>query len=94
MDPEYEACSDALEKETWDLHLNKGLEKIMEVWRTHMDWFFVDEFLNREVMEDLQLYIYQESDKGGAHIDLEVTETDWRKVKRLLVQSLMYWGIP
>ncbi len=92
--PEYEACSDALEKETWDLHLNKGLEKIMEVRRTHMDWFFVDEFLNREVMEDLQLYIYQESDKGGAHIDLEVTETDWRKVKRLLVQSLMYWGIP
>jgi stage V sporulation protein R len=91
--PEYEACSDALEKETWNRHLNKGLEKIMEVRRTHMDWFFVDEFLNREVVEDLKLYIYQESDKG-THIDLEVTETDWTKVKRLLVQSLMYWGIP
>ncbi len=56
--PEYEACSDALEKENWDLHLNKGLEKIMEVRRTHMDWFFIDEFLNRQVVEDLQLYIY------------------------------------
>jgi stage V sporulation protein R len=92
--PEYEACSDALQKETWDLHLNKGLEKIMEVRRTHMDWFFIDEFLNREVTEELQLYIYRESNKGGTHFDLEVTETDWRKVKRLLVQSLMYWGIP
>lgn len=91
--PEYEACSTALEKKNWDLHLNKGPGKIMEVRRTHMDWFFVDEFLNREVMEDLQLYIYQEFDKGS-HIDLEIKETDWRKVKRLLVQNLMNWGIP
>ena len=58
-----------------------------------MDWFFVDEFLNGEVVDDLQLYIYQESDKGS-HMDLEVKETDWKKVKRMLVQSLMYWGIP
>ena len=91
--PEYEACSIAQEKENWDLHINKGPAKIMEVRRTHMDWFFVDEFLNSEVMEDLQLYIYQELDKGS-HIDLEIKETGWRKVKRLLVQNLMNWGIP
>ena len=58
-----------------------------------MDWFFIDEFLNRQVVEDLQLYIYLESDKGS-HVDLEVRETNWRKVKWLLVQSLMNWGIP
>ena len=78
--PEYEACSNALERENWDLHLNKGLAKIMEVRRTHMDWFFIDEFLNRQVVEDLQLYIYMESDKGS-HVDLEVRETNWGKVK-------------
>lgn len=91
--PDYESCLDAKKKENWDLRLNKGMEKIMEVRRTHMDWFFIDEFLNRDVVEDLQLYIYQETDKSS-HIDLEVKETDWRKVKRLLVQSLMNWGIP
>jgi stage V sporulation protein R len=91
--PEYEACSNALEKENWDVHFNKGCEKIMEVRRTHMDWFFIDEFLNREVVEDLQLYIYLESDKGS-HVDLELKETNWRQVKRLMVQSLMNWGIP
>ncbi len=91
--PEYEACSDAVEKANWDLGLNKGREKIMEVRRTHMDWFFIEEFLNREVVDDLELYIYQETDKA-THIDLEVKETDWRKVKRILVQSLMNWGIP
>jgi stage V sporulation protein R len=91
--PLYEACSDALEKENWNLNLNQGTAKIMEVRRTHMDWFFVDEFLNEDVVEDLQLYIYQESDKGDQY-DLEVTETYWRKVKRLLVQSLSNWGVP
>lgn len=91
--PEYESCRDAVKKENWDLRLNKGMEKIMEVRRTHMDWFFIDEFLNGDVVEDLHLYIYQETDKSS-HIDLEVKETDWRKVKRLLVQSLMNWGIP
>jgi stage V sporulation protein R len=91
--PQYESCTDALEKENWDLHLNQGVEKIMEVRRTHMDWFFIDEFLNREIVEELQLYIYQETDKGDQY-DLEVKETDWKKVKRLLVQSLSNWGVP
>jgi len=91
--PEFEACSDAVEKANWDLHLDKGRDKIMEVRRTHMDWFFVDEFLNGEVAEDLQLYIFLESDKG-LHVDLEVKETYWKRVKRMLVQSLMNWGIP
>ena len=91
--PEYEACSEALQKENWDLGLNKGRQKIMEVRRTHMDWFFIDEFLNSQVADDLQLYIYLESDKGP-HVDLEVRETNWSKVKQLLVQSLMNWGIP
>ncbi len=90
---EYEACSNALKKANWDLHLNKGREKIMEVRRTLMDWFFIDEFLNSEVIEDLQLYIYLEADKGS-HVDLEVRETGWKKVKQMLVQSLMNWGIP
>jgi stage V sporulation protein R len=65
----------------------------MEVRRTHMDWFFIDEFLNRDVVDELQLYIYQESDQGS-HIDLKVGETDWRKIKQVMVQSLMNWGIP
>jgi stage V sporulation protein R len=91
--PQYESCSDAREKENWDLRLQKGREKIMEVRRTHMDWFFIDEFLNRDVVDELELYIYHEADRGS-HIELNVGETDWRKIKQLLVQSLMNWGIP
>ncbi|MDR3568949.1 MAG: SpoVR family protein [Syntrophobacteraceae bacterium] len=89
----YESCSDAEKRQNWDLHLAKGREKIMEVRRTHMDWFFIDEFLNRDVVDELQLYVYQESDQG-THLDLKVGETDWKKIKQLMVQSLMNWGIP
>ncbi|MDA8307071.1 MAG: SpoVR family protein, partial [Deltaproteobacteria bacterium] len=91
--PLYESCSDAEEKENWDLLLGKGREKIMEVRRTHMDWFFIDEFLTREVVDELELYVYQEADRGS-HIELKVKETDWKKIKQLMVQSLMNWGIP
>ncbi len=91
--PDYEACANAAEKHDWDLHLNKGIEKIFEVRRTHMDWFFIDEFLNQDVIDDLELYIYQEVDKT-THLDLEVKETDWRRIKKMLVQNLMNWGIP
>jgi stage V sporulation protein R len=91
--PEYEACSQAEQKRHWDLRLGKGREKIMEVRRTHMDWFFVDEFLNREVVDDLELYLYEEFDQGS-HIELKVKETGWKKIKQLMVQSLMNWGIP
>ncbi|MEM5786317.1 MAG: SpoVR family protein [Syntrophobacteraceae bacterium] len=91
--PEYDACANARLKETWDTGLKQGFDKIMEVRRTHMDWFFLDEFLNREIVEDLQLFIYQETDKN-THLDLEVKETDWRKIKKMLVQNLMNWGIP
>jgi stage V sporulation protein R len=89
----YEECNDAGEKTKWDLGLMKGREKIFQIRRTHMDWFFIDEFLNKEVIDDLNLYIYEEKDKY-THYDLVVTDTVWIRVKQALLQSLMNWGIP
>ncbi|MFH1146482.1 MAG: SpoVR family protein [Pseudomonadota bacterium] len=90
---EYEECTDAQDKKHWDSAVMKGRAKIFEVRRTHMDWFFVDEFLNKEVVDDLDLYTYQEKDHY-THYESVVDETDWTKVKKTLVQSLMNWGIP
>ena len=90
---EYEDCRDARRKKDWDLGLMKGREKIFAVRRTHTDWSFVDEFLNKEVIDDLDLYIYREKDESS-HYDLVVGDTAWMEVKRILVQSLMNWGIP
>ncbi len=80
-------------KENWDLWLGQGLGKIFDVRRTYMDWFFLDEFLTREIIEKLGLYVYVENDKD-TYYKTVVEETHWRKVKRTLVQSMMNWGVP
>jgi stage V sporulation protein R len=90
---EYEECVDAQQRASWDTGAMKGLAKVFDVRRTHMDWFFVDEFLDREVVEALQLYLYVEKE-GEEHVEAVVEETEWRKVKHLLVHSLMNWGVP
>ncbi|MFW6139498.1 MAG: SpoVR family protein, partial [Spirochaetota bacterium] len=90
---QYQECTDLQEKRKWDTGEMKGLEKIFQVRRTHMDWFFVDEFLNKQVIDDLNLYMYREKDRDN-YYETVVEETEWEKVKRTLVQSLMNWGVP
>ncbi len=90
---DYEECVDEQQRAGWDTGAMKGLAKVFDVRRTHMDWFFVDEFLDREVVEALQLYLYVEKE-GEEQVEAVVEETDWRKVKQLLVHSLMNWGVP
>ncbi|MFW6180631.1 MAG: SpoVR family protein, partial [Spirochaetota bacterium] len=90
---EFEELESAGERETWDTGLGQGREKIMQVRSTYMDWFFVDEYLDREVVEELGLFFYLERDRETFYESV-VEETDWRRVKRILVRSLMNWGVP
>ncbi len=90
---EYEELEDVRARESWDRRLGQGLARLFEVRRTYMDWFFLDEFLDREVVEELQLYLYLEKDRES-HYETVVEETDWRVVKQILVRSLMNSGVP
>ena len=90
---EYDECENADMKKNWDLDLMEGRKKIFEVRRTHMDWFFIDQFLTKEVIDDLDLYVYQDRDKD-TYYETVVEETEWMKVKQAMVKSLMNWGIP
>jgi stage V sporulation protein R len=90
---EYEESTESGKRNTWDRGLGLGAEKIFDVRRTHGDWFFLDEFLDREVIEELGLYVYLEKDRGD-RVDAVVEETDWQAVKQYLVRSLMNSGIP
>ncbi len=79
----------------WDIDLKtgKGMEKVFEVRRTHMDWFFLDEFLNKQVVEDAELYIYGTKQQGNVE-ELTVEETNWHVIKDLVVRSFAHSGIP
>jgi stage V sporulation protein R len=76
-----------------DEPVGKGLEKIFEVRRTHMDWFFLDEFLNHRITEKAELYLYGSRLREGME-EFVVEETEWRTIKKLLVRSLAHSGIP
>ena len=90
--PEWER-SESPDKWNNDLKTGKGLEKIFEVRRTHMDWFFLDEFLNKQVVEDSELYIYGSKQQNGIE-ELTVEETNWHVIKDLVVRSFAHSGIP
>ena len=76
-----------------DLKMGKGMEKIFEVRRTHMDWFFLDEFLNKPIVEASELYLYGSKQQGGVE-ELKVEETNWKVIKDLVVRSFAHSGIP
>ena len=90
---EYDENVTARDRDTWDKKLGLGRKKLFDVRRTYMDWFFLDEFLTRELMEKLKLYVYLEAEREEV-FETVVAETDWRAVKRLLVQNMMNWGVP
>ncbi len=89
----FEECQDGHQKEEWDLNLGQGEEKIFQVRQSYTDRFFIEEFLTEELVDRLDLYIYQEKDMGD-HIEEVIVEDDWRVIKEKLVQSLSDHGIP
>lgn len=74
----------------WEsLEKKQSLEFLFEVREAENDLSFVRNYLNRELVEDLNLFNFR---KVGAH--WQVAETDWEKVRDNLVQSLVHGGHP
>jgi len=89
----FSEIEDADVRRSWDTASMKGREKIFQVRRTHMDWFFVDEFLDKDIVDELDLFVYAEQERD-AYYESIVEVVDWRRVKEYLVGNLMNWGIP
>ena len=66
-----------------------GREKIFEVREMENDISFLRNYLNRKLIEELDLYLYQ---KVGT--DWLIVEKDWEKVRDGLVTSLANCGFP
>ncbi len=90
---DYEDCEDPQKKETWDHGLGQGREKIFEVRRRYSDRFFVEEFLTEKLVKELDLYLYEGREEQG-EIKYVITETDWRRIKALMVSHLSTFGTP
>jgi stage V sporulation protein R len=90
---EWEMCEDHKMKEEWNLSLAEGREKIYDVRRSYSDRFFIEHFLTKVLVDELELYLYEGRQEAG-EIKYVISERDWRRIKRLLVSHLSTLDIP
>lgn len=77
------------EREKYGRLPGKGREKIFEVRELESDISFLRNYLTRELVEELDLYVFER--EGNAWT---VTDKDWRRVRDQLVASRVNGGHP
>lgn len=77
------------EQEIYGRAPGQGRKKIFEVRELDSDLSFIRNYLTKELVEDLDLYVYEK--KGNEWI---VTETAWENVREQLVASRVNGGNP
>ncbi len=77
------------ERERWGRQGGEGRAKIFEVRETETDLSFIRNYLTKELVEELDLYLYAQVDGHW-----QVVEKDWERVRDHLVQRLTHCGIP
>lgn len=77
------------EKQKYGRKEGQGKRKIFEVRETENDLSFIRNYLTKELVEDLDLYMFK---KVG--YDWKVVDKDWEKVRDGIVASLYNCGLP
>ncbi len=79
----------------WDWDLDKGLgwEKMLEVRKVYGNRFFIEDFLNEKVIEEADLYIYQDVEEA-TKIVRKIVERQPDKIKEFLLRALEHSGVP
>lgn len=67
----------------------QGLAKMFEVREVDSDVSFLRNYLTKELVEELDLYLYRR--EGDQWV---VVEKDWQKIRQMLVASLTNFGVP
>ncbi|MCS6775423.1 MAG: SpoVR family protein [Chloroherpetonaceae bacterium] len=71
----------------------EGLQKIFEVRRDESDVSFLRKYLTQGLVKRLDMYTYKLEEVNGEPVWV-VQETDWRKVRDTLLDSMTNFGIP
>jgi stage V sporulation protein R len=89
--PEWDACEDMAERNSWDRELGLGREKIFEVRRVHSDATFLDEFLTPEFCREQQLFVSREDNKTKKTM---VSSREFNEIKQALLFQFTNGGRP
>lgn len=95
---DWENCIDEKAKTDWNSHVysaNEGMgrKKMLQVMETYTDWFFMQDFLTPELVEDLDMYIFVEMESIMT-TDLVRTKHTAKEVRDLIVSSFAHNSIP
>jgi len=82
---EWERCKDRKQRKNWDTKLMKGWEKCKQVLSTYIDWFFMQEFLTLELIDDLQIYNYEKVENFYTY-DYVISDHTAKEVKDRIVR--------
>ena len=77
------------EKREWGRKGGEGLTKIFEVRELESDVSFLRNYLTKELVDELDLYIYKR--EGDQWV---IAEKDWTKIRDMLVASMTNFGVP
>lgn len=77
------------EKEKYGRPGGEGREKIFEVRETENDISFIRNYLTKELVEELDLYLFQK-----VYTKWQIVETEWEKVREGMVTLLANGGYP
>ncbi|ATH07715.1 SpoVR family protein [Halobacteriovorax marinus] len=88
---EYLECTDMNKKESWDMKLGLGREKIFEVRKSHNDITFLDEYFTEEFCQRQQIFTYKFNPRTGRN---EIETRDFKAIKAKLLQQLTNFGQP
>ena len=80
-------------KEAWDTKENRGEEKMLEVVKSYQDWFFMQDFLTPDLVDELNLYIFVAKEEITS-VDLVRTDHTADQVRQLIIASFANSNIP
>jgi len=90
---EWKDCTSHAEKENWDKDEGKGWQKCKEVMRTYTDWFFMQDFLTTDIIDELDMYLYKPIESSMT-IDYIRTHHSAEEVRQIIINSFAHSGIP
>jgi stage V sporulation protein R len=89
--PEWEACNNMAERQSWDRKLGLGRQKVFEVRKIYNDIGFIDEFLTEDFARQHKLFTFDYNDASQQY---EISGREFQEIKRRLLFQLTNFGQP
>jgi stage V sporulation protein R len=90
---EWKECTDTVEKDNWDTKDGKGWEKCKSVMKSYTDWFFMQDYLTVDIIDDIDLYLYKPVTMQNT-IDYIRTAHTAEEIRQIIINSFAHSGIP